>query len=708
MKTVRSDLVDSYRLETEFLPNCVRHTNYSTSRRKETKEEWSVCEHLGRGSSSVVYKQVESSTGNCRALKVIDKTRLPAGLDYSRELTVMAVLAKHSLLFVKFLGWFEDPGTLYIAMEYLEMGDLRKHISEPLPQETVQRITKQLLDGLDVMHQRGIAHRDLKPENIFVVKMAPIWVKLGDFGISKRTQGETRTVLHTTVGTRIYSAPEVLGLDSTSETSEYTNAVDIWSLGCVVYELLTGEKLFANEGLISWYFFGKSPFPERKLKSLSPGINDAGISLIKSMVSIQPDHRPSVPDSLGHTWIADLQSDTEDDGESSGEDQNKVWQPNSSTWPTMPKTNPRNTKPQTRAKTMVSRGDTPAVKGNSKKSSKVTKFVSRFFKSSPKPSPQDSNQSLPSAPRRVNHPGEHNSSSESFTESSVLPRRQAYPKLASTQKTTNHLHRPSWSSSLSSGGEGKKPKALKRGDSTRDGVSVEAPNSFPRYQTPSERHSQNLTPGRDSIPNPASPTWPPDDPANETPMPYPPRRRETLYRDIARDTLEDDFTVRRPDDPESSDLSADELGQPWALPQGHRRRRTPGSEARSLEVSDQESSNPAPRARPSWETPGPIRRSSTNHTRPPISTQLDRRPSLSRKNSSGSIDSLFAELSVPFGRPDTAPTDPPEPIASGGRNSFNTFDSYLAGNLQAIYDVTDHDLRRKIQSVSFTPRFDTN
>jgi len=64
---------------------------------------------------------------------------------------------------VKFLGWFETPETLYIAMEYLPEGDLTKHLSSPLPQETVQTISKQVLEGLKVMHQGGMAHRDLKP-----------------------------------------------------------------------------------------------------------------------------------------------------------------------------------------------------------------------------------------------------------------------------------------------------------------------------------------------------------------------------------------------------------------------------------------------------------------------------------------------------------------------------------------------------------------
>ena len=64
---------------------------------------------------------------------------------------------------MKFLGWFEEPEALDIAMEYLPEGDLTKHLDSPLQQETVQTISKQILDGLKVMHEKGIAHRDLKP-----------------------------------------------------------------------------------------------------------------------------------------------------------------------------------------------------------------------------------------------------------------------------------------------------------------------------------------------------------------------------------------------------------------------------------------------------------------------------------------------------------------------------------------------------------------
>ncbi|KAG0643275.1 kinase-like domain-containing protein [Tuber brumale] len=324
MDKPQSDLVVWYNLEAEFFHDHVRHTSYlgkGKDRNKEVKEDWGNCGELGKGGFGVVHKQIQKTTGHYRAVKTIDK-RLPYKLDYSRELLVMAILAKRPSLFVEFLGWFEDPETLYIAMEYLPEGDLTKHISTPLPQETVRTISKQILEGLQVMHQQGIAHRDLKPANIFVVSMSPVWVKIGDFGISKRILAQDTTTLHTQVSTRIYGAPEVLGLDSNSETSEYTNSVDIWSLGCVVYELLAGTKLFSSEGQVFRYYIGKFPFPEEKLKVLSPPIDDIGVSFLQPMLATQPEDRPTASSALGHVWLVGVQSEKEDGREDQDETAN--------------------------------------------------------------------------------------------------------------------------------------------------------------------------------------------------------------------------------------------------------------------------------------------------------------------------------------------------------------------------------------------------
>ncbi|PUU79028.1 kinase-like domain-containing protein [Tuber borchii] len=320
MDKTQSDLVEGYKLETEFFQDHVRHTRYvekAENRNRKVKEDWSNCGELGRGGFGVVYRQIQKATGRYRAVKAIDR-RQASRLDCSRELLVMAKLANYPSLFVRFLGWFEGPETLYIAMEYLEECDLTKHISTPLSQETVQNISKQILEGLKVMHQEGITHRDIKPANIFVVSMSPVRVKLGDFGASKWIQAPDTTTLHTQVSTPLYGAPEVLGLDSNSETSDYTNSVDIWSLGCVIYELLVGKRLFASWDQVSRYFFGKRPFPEDSLRGLSRPTDDAGVSLLKSMLSIQPGGRPTAADALNDVWLAGLTSNKEHRGGDEG------------------------------------------------------------------------------------------------------------------------------------------------------------------------------------------------------------------------------------------------------------------------------------------------------------------------------------------------------------------------------------------------------
>jgi len=148
--------------------------------------------------------------------------------------------------------------------------------------------------------------------------MSPVRVKLGDFGASKWIQAPAITTLHTQVSTPLYGAPEVLGLDSNSESSDYTNSVDIWSLGCVIYELLVGRKLFASWDQVSRFFFGKRPFPEDILRGLSSPTDEIGISLLKSMLLIQPGDRPTVADALNHVWLADLANGNEHSREDEG------------------------------------------------------------------------------------------------------------------------------------------------------------------------------------------------------------------------------------------------------------------------------------------------------------------------------------------------------------------------------------------------------
>jgi len=101
MNTAQSDLVEWCKLETEFFQDHVRHTRYvekGGNRYRKMNEDWSDCGELGTGGFGVVNKQVRGTTAHYRAVKTIDKRRLPHGVDYYRELLIMAILAKVCVL----------------------------------------------------------------------------------------------------------------------------------------------------------------------------------------------------------------------------------------------------------------------------------------------------------------------------------------------------------------------------------------------------------------------------------------------------------------------------------------------------------------------------------------------------------------------------------------------------------------------------------
>jgi ankyrin repeat protein len=137
------------------------------------------------------------------------------------------------------------------------------------------------------------------------VNKSPIWVKIGDFGVSKRIQGD-KSVLITRVGTHEFAAPEILGiLDNAPESSEYTNAVDIWSFGCVLYYLLTKCLPFplSKMGLLWKYCTQPTLFPEDGLKARN--VSDAGILFIKDLMIPQPSKRKTASAALAAPWIQD-------------------------------------------------------------------------------------------------------------------------------------------------------------------------------------------------------------------------------------------------------------------------------------------------------------------------------------------------------------------------------------------------------------------
>ena len=299
------DLVEHFKLETDFLPDVTEHTTYKSDRdlgvrRVKVTKRWARKKDLGEGAFGIVWLETEDD-GSERAVKEISKRMCSRNsIDYNKELAAMAKLSKRGDLFVELFGWFEDTDHIFLAMEYCRLGDLEQYMRDAIPEAQIKVITAQLLEGLKTMHHHAFTHRDLKPKNIFVVKEHPVWwVKIGDFGISKRIVND-RTFLRTEIGTREYLAPEVLGYVD-EESSRYTNAVDLWSLGCICHRLLTKQLPFAKLTLLAPYCWGKSQLPIES--SRNPILTPEAVRFVKNLMAPEPSERLSAEEALQSPWF---------------------------------------------------------------------------------------------------------------------------------------------------------------------------------------------------------------------------------------------------------------------------------------------------------------------------------------------------------------------------------------------------------------------
>ena len=198
---------------------------------------------LGKGNFGIVYKALNKKDKKHYALKeifdfdknTIDKVKTLSNINHDNIIKYYgSFIHKDELL---------KQEKLYIIMEYCENGDLRKFINdyknkkEKICENEIILIIFGICKGLEEIHSKNIIHRDLKPENIFLNK--DFKIKIGDFGISKKFE-ESNQYAHSQIGTIHYMAPEMIK----EKDSKYNNKVDIWALGCIIYELCTLNYCF--------------------------------------------------------------------------------------------------------------------------------------------------------------------------------------------------------------------------------------------------------------------------------------------------------------------------------------------------------------------------------------------------------------------------------------------------------------------------------
>jgi serine/threonine protein kinase len=183
---------------------------------------------------------------------------------------------------------------VWLVLEYCPGDELYNYLIKhgALPIEKVQKIFAQLVGAVAYVHARHCVHRDLKLENILLDKNED--VKLCDFGFTREYDGKA-SYLQTFCGTVCYSAPEML------KGEKYAGEkVDVWSLGVILFALLTGELPFDDDddGLTRTRILTQEPkYPE--------GLPADAISLLRSLLSKRPLLRPSLEDIMGHPFLAD-------------------------------------------------------------------------------------------------------------------------------------------------------------------------------------------------------------------------------------------------------------------------------------------------------------------------------------------------------------------------------------------------------------------
>jgi len=248
---------------------------------------------LGQGYFAVVKVGIDRKTKEKVAVKLVNKSLVEKEETLANEISILGSMDHPNVVNMRAI--FDTDDILFIVMELMEGGELYEEIvkRKTFSEKDAAEITRQLCEALAYLHERGIVHRDLKLENLLLKKKGSFEIKLADFGLSKLYSGQA---LQTACGTPFYVAPDVL------LGTGYGPAVDMWSVGVLIYVLLSGRLPFAADSdaeLFRLIIAGNLVWKSPQFDTVSADAKD----LISKLIVVEPDTRYTAKQALQHPWI---------------------------------------------------------------------------------------------------------------------------------------------------------------------------------------------------------------------------------------------------------------------------------------------------------------------------------------------------------------------------------------------------------------------